>query len=57
MAIKADNESILRWWSQQNEREEKNNYMNLSHVNRPERHTEDVPVRYSAVKEKKERGL
>lgn len=31
--------------------------MNLSHVNRPERHTEDVPVRYSAVKEKKERGL
>lgn len=57
MAIKVDNESILRWWSQQNEREEKNNYMNLSHVNRPERHTEDVPVRYSAVKEKKERGL
>lgn len=31
--------------------------MNLSHVNRPERDTEDVPVRYSAVKEMKERGL
>ena len=29
--------------------------MNLSHVNRPERNTEDVPVRYSAVEEKKER--
>ena len=57
MAIKVDNESILRWWSQQNERVEKNNYMNLSHVNRPERDTEDVPVRYSAVKEMKERGL